>query len=162
MTFIERTHCREPFSTQFTPTRAPSRMKRLLCSLLLLAALVAPVRGQDNPDPTDADKAFFREFKRAALAGDRAWVIAHVCLPVRATLDGRTRMIATTEELDAAYTQLMTLDAINAINRQTPETLVRTRQGVMIGDGLVWFDTDPATAPGAESKICIIAVGHPG
>lgn len=139
-------------------------MNTLIRSFLLLiaCAAAAALHAADGPEPSDAEKAFFRDLKKAALEGDRAWVIAHVSLPVRVTIEGRARMLATTEELEAAYPQIMTLDAVNAIRRQSSETLVRTRQGVMVGDGVVWLDEDPATPAGKEPRICIVAFGNSG
>ncbi|MBE2213222.1 MAG: hypothetical protein IAE82_05065 [Opitutaceae bacterium] len=134
------------------------RFATLAFSLALAATSL--LRAQDGPEPTDADKAFFRDFKRAVLAGDRAWVSGHVCFPVRAVIDGRSRMIANAEDLDAAYAQIMTLDVVNTIRRQTPEALVRTTRGVMIGDGEVWLGEDPAVPAGAPAKVCIIAFGN--
>lgn len=131
-------------------------------TLILTLALAATslLRAQDGPDPTEADKAFFRDLKRAVLANDRAWVSGHVCFPVRAVIEGRSRMIANAEDLDAAYAKIMTLDAVNAIRRQTPEALVRTPRGVMVGDGEVWLGEDPATPAGTPPKVCIIAFGN--
>lgn len=137
-------------------------MKTLLLSLaLLLAAVPVSVsRAQDGPEPTEADRTFFRELKRAALAADRAWVTAHVCFPVRVNIEGRSRMIVNTEEFGAAYTQIMTVDVLTAVRRQAPDTLVRTRQGVMIGEGEIWFEENPAKPAEGEPGICIIAFGN--
>lgn len=137
-------------------------MHTLLRSLALVVALFAAsfIHAQEGPEPSDAEKAFFRDFKRAVLAGDRAWIGAHICFPVRAAMEGRMRMIANAEEFESDYGQIMTLDVVNAIRRQAPESLVRTRQGVMIADGEVWFGEDPATPAGKEAKVCILAFGN--
>ena len=133
-----------------------------LFALTLTLAAASMLHAQEGPEPTEADKAFFRELKRAALAGDRAWVVGHVCFPVRAVVEGRSRMIANAEELEAAYPQIMTLDTVNAIRRQTSETLVRTRHGTMVGDGEVWLGEDASTPDGTGPKVCIIAFGNSG
>ncbi len=133
-----------------------------LFALTLTLAAATLLQAQEGPEPTEADKAFFREFKRAALAGDRAWVVSHVCFPVRAVVEGRSRMIANAEEFEAAYAQIMTLETVNVIRRQTSETLVRTRYGIMVGDGEVWLGEDPATPDGTEPKVCITAFGNSG
>lgn len=134
--------------------------RSLTLVLTLALAATSLLRAQDGPDPTEADKAFFRDLKRAALANDRAWIAGHVCFPVRAVIDGRSRMIANAEDLGTAYTQIMTLDVVNAIRRQTPESLVRTTRGVMVGDGEIWLGEDPAVPAGEAPKVCIIAFGN--
>ncbi len=139
-------------------------MHTFLRRLALLFTLTATslLHGQDSGEPSPAEKAFFRDLKRAVLAGDSAWVIGHVCFPVRATVEGRTRMIANPEELAEAYPKIMTLEAVNVVRRQAPESLVRTRQGVMVGDGEVWIGEDPAVPAGNEAKVCILAFGNSG
>lgn len=141
-------------------TSMPTLLRRLALLFTLTAASL--LHGQDGPEPTPAEKAFFRDLKRAVLAGDSTWVINHVCFPVRATVEGRTRMIANSEELTAVYPQIMTLEAVNAVRRQSAESLVRTRQGIMIGDGEVWIGEDPAVPAGGEPKVCILAFGNSG
>lgn len=137
-------------------------LRPLILALALASSAAALLHAQEGPDPTGADKAFFRDLKRAVLAGDRAWVAGHVCFPVRAVIEGRTRMIANAEELDAAYVQVMTLETVNAVRRTTPESLVRTPRGVMVGDGEIWLGEDAAVPEGAPPTICIVAFGNAG
>jgi hypothetical protein len=139
-------------------------MRHILRPIFLVLALASAslLPAQDDREPSDAAKVFFRDFKRAVLAGDSAWVVGHACFPLKAVIDGKTRVIANAEEMTAAYGQIITLESMNAIRRQTPETLVRTRYGVMVGDGQVWLGEDPSTAEGAPVKVCIIAFGNPG
>jgi len=135
------------------------RLATLACTLALALVAASALRAQD-PEPTDADKAFFRDLKRAVLAGDRAWIAEHICFPVRAVIDGRSRMIANAADFDAAYAQIMTLDMVNAIRRANAESLVRTTRGIMVGDGEIWLGEDPAPAAGTAPKVCIIAFGN--
>jgi hypothetical protein len=118
-------------------------------ALILTLATASMLPAQEGPEPTEAEKTFFLELKRAALAGDRAWVSGHVCFPVRAVIAGRTRMIANAQEFETAYAGIMTLETVNAIRRQAPEALVRTQHGVLVGDGEVWLGEDPSTPEGA-------------
>lgn len=164
MTFTEHvTRTGNPPAAPVSHT-APPCMNTVLRSIALVVTLAAAslLHAQDGPEPTDAEKTFFRELKRAALAGDRAWVTAHVCFPVRAMVEGRTRVIANAEEFEAAYAQIMTLETVNAIRRQAPDALVRTRQGVMVGDGEVWLGENPAGPAGAQPKVCVLAFGNSG
>ena len=163
MTFTEQNAAPGNPRRQSVFQSVPS-MHSLLRRLALLFTLTAAslLHGQDGPEPTDAEKEFFRDFKHAALAADHAWIATHVCFPVRAQIEGRARMIANAEELEAVLPQIMTLDVVNAIRRQSAESLVRTRQGVMIADGEVWIDGDPTSPASGAPKVCIIAFGNSG
>lgn len=137
-------------------------MRHILRSLVLLFAVASAslLQAQSDREPSNEAKAFFHEFKRAVLAGDSAWVVARTCFPIKAVIDGKSRMIVTAAEMTAAYSTIMTPDKVNAIRRMTPETLVRTGHGVMVGDGMVWLGEDPSTPVGAPVKVCIIGFGN--
>jgi hypothetical protein len=131
-------------------------------SFTLLAALL--VRAQEPQPVSTGEKAFFIDLKKAVVNNDRAWVADHVLLPLRARLGDQKKLITTREEFLQDYDQIMTLLVVSAVHKQSSETLVKTKRGVMIGDGEMWFAADfegepPAGTIPSEVRYVIIAIG---
>lgn len=137
-------------------------MIRLLLLLPALAflPLVPPAAAADDAI-SDSARAFFLELKRALLAGDREWVAAHVCLPLQPHLGEPRAAILTKEEFLKNYERFVTVAVVDAVRRQSSETLLHDEHGVMIGDGEIWFAEFPHAAAGQPSArtYCISAFG---
>jgi hypothetical protein len=98
----------------------------------------------------EAYRGFLSALQAAVAAGDRAAVAAMVAYPLRKTIAGEPATIGSAAGLLAHYDRLLTPAVAAAIERQTYASLFANAEGVMIGDGEVWFgDTCPVPTPPA-------------
>ncbi|EXL03629.1 hypothetical protein [Aquamicrobium defluvii] len=116
-----------------------------------LVALAAPLPVLANPvnemnstlDTLFGDHARYRTFfdnlKKAVAAGDKATVAAMIDYPFQARIGGKSLKIRDTAHFVADYDQIITAKVKHAVQGQTYETLFANWQGVMVGDGEIWF-----------------------
>lgn len=82
---------------------------------------------------------FFDALKKAVAADDKAAVAAMVDYPFQARINGKSVKLRDTAHFVADYDKIVTAKIKTAVAKQTYETLFANWQGVMIGDGEVWF-----------------------
>ncbi len=87
----------------------------------------------------DRYHAFFGALKKAVADGDKKAVAAMVDYPFQARIDGKAVKIRDAAHFVADYDKVVTAKVIHALQGQTYETLFANWQGVMVGDGEVWF-----------------------
>jgi len=109
-----------------------------------LPALASPVTEMNNTlDTLFGDHAryhaFFDNLKKAVAAGDKAAVAAMIEYPFQASIGGKSIKIRDTAHFIADYDQIITAKVKHALQGQTYETLFANWQGVMVGDGEIWF-----------------------
>ncbi len=126
-------------------------MLRHLRFFVLAAALAAPMTvGAQTKAEVDASldtlfgnhqpyHDFFDSLKKAVAAGDKAAVAAVVDYPFQARINGKAVKLRDAAHFMADYDKIVTSKVKNAVAGQTYETLFANWQGVMIGDGEVWF-----------------------
>jgi hypothetical protein len=95
---------------------------------------------------------FLATLKSEAAAKDWAAIGARVAYPLRVSLAGRRVRIRNAVEFAAHSQQILTPKVLAAIQAQTYAGLFANAQGVMIGNGEVWFtgvcpDTRCSDAP---------------
>lgn len=117
-----------------------SRLRPILL-LALFAAFVAPnlLQAAGTLGLTETDRAFFLELKKAVLNRDASWLAERLALPMRVQTDLGRLTLSTPQDFVENYDQAMTTTVLQAVRRQTSDTLVKNAQGVMIGDGEIWF-----------------------
>jgi hypothetical protein len=129
-------------------------MSRPLCVLVLATALLGPVFSEsatkvDCGHSTVADfsaslepkaNAFLASLKAAVKAQDKQRVAGMVHYPLLVNMSKGHKQIKTTTQLMAEYDRLFTASMRKAIEEQTAACLFANWQGVMIGDGEVWFE----------------------
>lgn len=79
-------------------------------------------------------------FWNAVRRNDRRAVAASVAYPVDANLAGSRQRIADEKGLLAVYDKIFTPAFRAAIGRTLPHNLFVNEQGIMLGDGAVWFN----------------------
>jgi len=84
-------------------------------------------------------RAFFAQLQKAVAADDRQAVAAMVEYPIEATIGGRNVKIRDAKHFVTNYGKVITPKVKDAVIRQRYEDLFANWQGVMIGDGEVWF-----------------------
>ncbi|KAB2726469.1 hypothetical protein [Brucella anthropi] len=82
---------------------------------------------------------FFEKLQKAIAASDKQGVASLVDYPFRARIGGRAVKITDAAHFLADYDKIITAKVKQAILKQTYPTLFANWQGVMIGDGEVWF-----------------------
>ena len=92
------------------------------------------------------DKAFFQEIKKAVLAQDFDWFADAVDYPIelhlvsRDHVQPRTVRIRTRKQLNKYKSAIFNEDLRNAVRNQSADSLFKNWQGLMIGNGELWFD----------------------
>jgi len=129
-------------------------MNQLLRPVVLAAILIAPASPQvatkvDCGHSTVADfspslepkaNAFLASLKAAVKAQDRGKVAGMVRYPLLVNMSKSHKQIKTAAQLVAEYDRVFSTSIRRAIEEQTPACLFANWQGVMIGNGEVWFD----------------------
>ncbi|XSG82578.1 MAG: hypothetical protein ACPW61_02020 [Methyloligella sp. ZOD6] len=98
-------------------------------------------------------QAFFEKLKTAVAADDKETVAAMVDYPFQARIDDRAIKIKDRKHFVSDYETVITPEVKQAVAQQTYGTLFANWQGVMIGDGEIWF-----SGIGDDNKIKIIAI----
>jgi hypothetical protein len=83
-----------------------------------------------------------RAFRSAVISGDKTSVSAMISYPITITLDGRHRELENATELLKNYDHIFSAKFIKAIKNAVPHNMFVRYDGVMLGDGEVWFDSD--------------------
>lgn len=101
---------------------------------------------------------FFDALKKAVGSGDKAAVAAMVDYPFQARISGKAVKIRDQKHFVADYDRIVTGKVKNALAKQTYATLFANWQGVMIGDGEVWFNGVCGDDSCKQQTVRIIAV----
>jgi hypothetical protein len=83
--------------------------------------------------------AFFDALKKAVANDDKAAVAAMIDYPFQARIGGKAKKIRDAAHFIADYDRIVTDRVKQALAAQSYETLFANWQGVMIGDGEIWF-----------------------
>lgn len=120
---------------------------RVFSILLLMAPAWADCGGSTvadySPELVKKAEAFLADLKAAVQAKQKDRVAAMVQFPLMANSAKGRQRIRTKAQFVAGYDRLMTRGIEFAIAKQAPECLFANAQGVMIGNGEVWFDEQP-------------------
>jgi len=81
-----------------------------------------------------------RAFRRAVIAGDKRSVSNLITYPVRVNSSSKSTMIPNRATLLTQYDGIFTPAVRAEIERAVPADLFSRDQGVMLGDGIVWFN----------------------
>ncbi len=126
-----------------------ARRAALAAAALLAAAAAAPASAQ-SAAAVDATldglfgehapyAAFLAALRKAVAAGDRHAVAGMVSYPLTAHAGGHAVTVRDARQFAAQWDRIMTPAVVAAIGRQDYATLFANDEGVMIGDGQVWF-----------------------
>lgn len=82
---------------------------------------------------------FFDALKKAVSEGDKAAVAAMVDYPFQARIGGKSVKIRDAAHFVADYDKVVTAKVKSALHAQSYDSLFANWQGVMVGDGEIWF-----------------------
>lgn len=106
--------------------------------------------------------AFFQELKGAVIRDDRKAVAGLIHYPLDVFAGGRRTVVRTPAELRKRYHEVFNENVIRAVTTQEPNALFANWQGVMLGNGQIWFSGVCAgkdrAEPCADKAIKVITV----
>jgi hypothetical protein len=144
---------------------------KLVLSMAIALAAVAPALAQSEAETSarlealfgahEPYEAFLATLKDAVSAKDKRSVAAMIAYPLGTRIAGEEVMLGSEDDLVRRYDQLFTPPVLAAALGQTYATLFATADGVMIGDGEIWFSGICADETCSEVSVKIIAVNPP-
>ncbi|WP_163268858.1 hypothetical protein [Chelativorans alearense] len=85
-------------------------------------------------------QAFFEKLKKAVAENDKQAVASMVEYPFKARINDKAVTIKDAAHFETDYDKVFTAKVKEAVSKQAYATLFANWQGVMIGDGEVWFN----------------------
>lgn len=127
-------------------------MKLLRTSFVVIALLLAGLTNALGQTAAQVDstldalfgshapyRQFFETLQKAVADDDKAAVAALVDYPFQARIKGKAVKLKDAAHFVTSYDQIMTAKVKQAVAKQSYATLFANWQGVMIGDGEIWF-----------------------
>jgi hypothetical protein len=114
-----------------------------------------PYRFNGNPSYA----TFMTRLQTAVRANDRDGVIALIRFPLRVNSNGRHQLYRDASSVRASYDRIFTSKVTRAILGQRTDAFFGNQNGVMIGNGEVWFDQlcpNAACSPSGDVRITSI------
>jgi hypothetical protein len=103
-------------------------------------------------------EAFLGILKQVVAEADAHAVAAMVSYPLGTGINGPRVTVRSEEEFLARYERIITPDVVSAIEKQNYADLFANADGVMIGDGEIWFSGVCGDAGCTRQSIRIIAI----
>ena len=88
---------------------------------------------------TEADKQFLSQVSDAVKRQDVDWIAGHMAYPLSVTSSKGKRVVKTKEEFATIVKRELTASVRAKIAAGSKKLLFKNWQGVMIGDGVLWF-----------------------
>jgi hypothetical protein len=139
--------------------------------MALAMAAAAPASAQSDAETSarlealfgahEPYEAFLISLKDAVSAEDKASVAAMIAYPLSTRIAGEAVTFGSKEDVVRRYDRLFTPPVVAAIDRQAYATLFATAEGVMIGDGEIWFSGICGDEACSAVSVKIIAVNPP-
>jgi len=148
---------------------APASLARLCIALAMAAAAPGPARSDEATSARldalfgahEPYESFLARLQEAVAAEDRRSVAAMIAYPLETRVAGEPATLAAPEDVVRRYDQLFMAPVVAAIARQTYATLFATAEGVMVGDGEIWFSGVCGDEACADVAVRIIAINPP-
>ena len=119
-----------------------------ICTAALIGSMTPVLAGDANEVNASLDAmfgehqsyhTFFTDLKKAVGGGHKNDVAAMVDYPFLARIDGKAVKIRDAAHFVADYDKVVTAQVVSALHAQAYEDLFVNWQGVMVGDGEIWF-----------------------
>ena len=130
-----------PRTDSDTARRGFRPFMRLLIGFAIVFAAIPSVAAQTRFDGLTEDEitGFLGALQAAVRSGKPAEVADLVVFPLRVNTPPKTGFVKTRSEFVRRYAEIFTPAVRAAILRQRPTELFRNWQGLMIGNGEIWF-----------------------
>lgn len=84
-------------------------------------------------------EVFLTDLQQSVVDDDEAGLAGMISYPISVNIDGTSTSIADEAEFASNFDDIVTADVKDAVASQNYENLFANWQGIMIGDGEVWF-----------------------
>lgn len=132
-------------------------MKFVALFLAVLSAIWAGTATAAYEVPA-GDRAFLSEVMTAVEAKDARWLAAHAALPMIVGTGSDQRVVRSNAEFASIMAGLLTAERWAAMKAAAHRPLFKNWRGMMLGDGVLWFDSF-AGADNEVPKYLILALG---
>ena len=110
----------------------------IACAVVLVASAC---RAEQVGQPlTSSDKAFFIDLQHAVKTRDIDWLVSHVSFPLPISEGDVHLRLSDPTEFKARYDEIFDSAVKREIASQSAEELFKTWRGLMVADGVVWFE----------------------
>jgi len=117
-------------------------MKTLLYIYLVLVIQVFSIEGRSDGDMyalTSSDQAFFERMRKAVLDDDTERVANALAYPFDARLEKGKIKLKTAKDFKKHAKIILNERLKSILRKQSIKTLFKNWQGIMVGDGEIWF-----------------------
>jgi hypothetical protein len=115
-------------------------MKILIVLLAFLLADSPVTRGANMYPITKRDKAFFEDMRKAILADDMNWLSTNlVTYPFDCGVGKSKIILRSKKDLRKHASRIFDAALKATVRNQSPDSLFKNWQGVMVGNGEIWF-----------------------
>lgn len=108
----------------------------LLCAFILVSLRSF---GEGSYIVSQSDIAFFGEIRDDLEALEFDSIGAKIGYPIRFVLNGKGMVINNQDEFVQCIPHIVDSDLRRVVLKQDPESLFKNWQGIMVGDGEIWF-----------------------
>lgn len=133
------------------------KMKRIVIVIFVLIA-ITPAIAKSGYEVTTSDRRFLSEFLKAVERKDTMWIATHSSLPMIVMTDGKRRLVKDEKEFASVLSRMLTADFSARIQSAGKMDLFSNWQGVMVGDGILWF-AKVRLSEHSPSRYSILAFG---
>src|SRR4051812_48584442 len=108
-------------------------------SILFISIFVRCAVASDMYPITDTDKKFLTEIVSALQKKNSAWIAGHMVYPLSIVVSNRTHIVKSKEEFVHILGRELTDSVRGKITAAAKEPPFKNWQGIMVGDGILWF-----------------------
>ncbi len=139
-------------------------MKTLISAVVLLTSCLLSLEAAEMYPVKPSDKAFFDQVRKAVLTDDVEWLSrALSSYPFTVKLKAGQIKLKNEADLKKHAPAILTAKLKEVVRNQSPDSLFKNWQGVMVGSGEIWFSEIGKTN---ENKLVwvyrITAINLPG
>ena len=110
----------------------------LICSVIMIFACLS--HANDTYPVTESDKDFFSLIQKALLRGDTEWLSqALSSYPFTVNMGNEHIELKSEKDLKKYAKKIFNSELKDDVRKQSSESLFKNWQGVMIGNGDIWF-----------------------
>jgi hypothetical protein len=138
-------------------------MKMLIIVIALLTSCLLSLEASETYPVSPSDQAFFKQVQRAVLADDVEWISrALSSYPFTVKLKTGQIKLQNEGDLKKHAKTIFNTKLKEAVRNQSSDALFKNWQGIMIGDGEIWFSEIGQTNKNATVWVYrIIAINVP-
>lgn len=88
---------------------------------------------------THGDKVFCEQIKKAVLTNNVEWLSGVISYPLTLKQNGNSIILNSSSDFKKRSADILTPLLKSSVQNQSPDSLFKNWQGVMIGNGAIWF-----------------------